>query len=104
MRDHSNHKAKDLQEILKSQGLKVKLNTINKGTMESLKVKDLRELARSRGLRGWSGLKKSDSYLLLETTKRKKEAHSEDQIEHKQKHFLSNAKNVSAMKKIFTDS
>ena len=60
MRDHSNHKGKDLQEILKSQGLEVKLNTINKGTMESLKVKDLREILRSRGLKGWSRLRKAE--------------------------------------------
>ena len=39
---------------------KKKLNTINKGTMESLKVKDLRDIARSRGLKGWYRLRKSD--------------------------------------------
>ncbi len=51
-----------------------KLNTINKVTMESLKVKDLREIAKSKGLKCWSKLRKSDliSFIMVEEEKQER--------------------------------
>ena len=37
-----------VSEIAKSQEPKVKLNTINKGVMNSLRVKDLRKITRTK--------------------------------------------------------